>query len=94
MPLPTSLPKIELERGVPARLERPEVRHDVWFDPGMLRGDGASDERCCRIRFRFFTVWKTRFGWSLESGSKKYTQLLGLVSINPKTLFSETVKGC
>ena len=32
----------------------------------MLRGEGASEERCWRIRFRFFTVWNTRFGCSLE----------------------------
>lgn len=74
---------MELERGVPARLERPEVRHEVWLDPGMLRGDGASDERCWRIRFKFFTVWKTRFGWSLETGLKK-NPTEWLLVINPK----------
>lgn len=65
IPLPFSLPYMELQRGVPTLLERPEVKHDVWLEPGMLRGEGASDERW-RIRFRFFTVWNTRFGCSLE----------------------------
>lgn len=67
---------MELERGVPTRLERPEVRHDVWLDPGMFRGDGASDDRCWRIRFRFFTVWKTRFGCSLERVLKKKKKII------------------
>lgn len=46
IPLPISLLYMELERGVPTLLERPEVKHDVRLDPGMLRGEGASDERC------------------------------------------------
>lgn len=45
IPLPFSLPYMELQRGVPTLLERPEVKHDVWLEPGMLRGEGASDER-------------------------------------------------
>lgn len=45
-PPPDSLPNMELQRGVPTLLERPEVKHDVWLDPGMLRGEGASDDRC------------------------------------------------
>lgn len=57
---------MELERGVPTLLERSEVRHDVRLEPGMLRGEGPSDDRCWRIRFRFFTVWNTRFGCSLR----------------------------
>lgn len=58
---------MELERGVPTLLERPEVKHEVWLEPGMLRGEGAREERCWRIRLRFFTVWKTRFGCSLQT---------------------------
>ena len=72
IPPPVSLPNMELQRGVPALLERPEVKHDVWLDPGMLRGEGASDDRCWRIRFKFFTVWNTRFGCSLETNMMKY----------------------
>lgn len=75
IPLPISLPYMELEHGVPTLLERPEVRQDVWLDPGMLRGEGASDERCWRIRFRFFTVWNTLFGCSLEKNDYRDIKL-------------------
>lgn len=66
IPLPVSLPNMEAENGVPTLLERPEVKQEVWLEPGMLRGEGAAEDRCWRIRLRFFTVWKTRFGCSLE----------------------------
>lgn len=46
IPLPVSLLFMELERGVPTRLDRPEVKHDVRLEPGMLKGEGAGDERC------------------------------------------------
>lgn len=82
IPLPISLPYMELEHGVPTLLERPEVRQDVWLDPGMLRGEGASDERCWRIRFRFFTVWNTLFGCSLEKNDYRNIKL----SLNISTL--------
>lgn len=76
IPLPISLPYMESQRGVPTLLARPEVKHDVWLDPGMLRGEGARDDRCWRIRFRFFTVWNTRFGCSLERFDRNITLIL------------------
>lgn len=57
---------------MPILLDRAEVKHDVWLDPGILRGEGANDERFWRIRLTFFTVWNTRFGCSLEKKWWRY----------------------
>lgn len=91
IPPPVSLPNMELQRGEPTLLERPEVKHDVWLDPGMLRGEGASEDRCCRIRFRFFTVWNTRFGCSLETFDRNTTLIMtiSLVFLNQLTCLFE-----
>lgn len=58
-------PPYMLERGVLTQLERLEFMDDVWLDPGMFKGEGPK-ERCRTVWLTLRTVWKTRFGCSLN----------------------------